>query len=113
VRAGLNCPLGERTSFWPTLAIGVSNENVTSFTSQVLEMNRDGLFVRAGDLCETAVWAYLTAPFLFHPAPHFFLGFGPRVLVDLFHEVALSPEGVSPKNQRFSLGATSTLGGWF
>jgi hypothetical protein len=45
-------------------------------------------------------------PLLFHPAAHFFLGFGPEVYLDLFTSDATTPK-------RKGLLFRSTIGGYF
>jgi hypothetical protein len=48
----------------------------------------------------------LFVPLLFHPAAHFFLGFGPEVYLDLFTSDATTPK-------RKGLLFRSTIGGYF
>jgi hypothetical protein len=51
--------------------------------------------------------AELQAPFLFHVAPHFFVGIGPDAYVDVLHSVD------NAHNLRRFVGVSSTVGGWF
>jgi len=57
-RAGFNQALTERVSFWPTAGI-------------------IGTFQSVSGMSSTTAKLVVLAPFLFHPAPHFFLGAGP------------------------------------
>jgi len=94
---GINLWLGERVSFWPNLGAGASRSTTTSSISGVLS---------PGNTTTKVVFVQLDAPFLFHVADHFFVGFGPTVHVDLLGTIG--PE----TNLRRSFGAGSTIGGW-
>jgi hypothetical protein len=95
---GINLWLGERVSFWPKLGAGGSRSTTTWSVSGALS---------PGNTTTKVVFVRLDAPFLFHVADHFFVGFGPTVLVDLLGNTG--PE----TNLRRSYGAASTIGGWF
>ena len=102
---GLNLWLGERVSLWPKLAFSLSQNRTTfsppSYVSPGVEL------VDHPPEVDNIVSVELYAPFLFHLAPHFFVGFGPDAYVDLLN----STGGVS--NRRLFYGAESTVGGWF
>lgn len=113
-RVGHNVWLDDRLSFWPKLAFGVWHTWYSyslAFASGVRSsVTIDGLTIEIGPsqkLSENVFFAEIEAPFLFHLAPHFYVGFGPDVFVDLVHSVE------SVKNLRRFVGAFSTLGGWF
>jgi len=114
-RIGRNIWLGGAASFWPKLAVGVwrtwYHYTVPTFGGTVTTTaNIDGLSVQIGPsskLTENALFAEIQAPFLFHLARHFYVGFGPDAYIDLIHSVD------SAKNLRRFVGASSTLGGWF
>jgi hypothetical protein len=57
-RAGFNQALTERVSFWPTAGI-------------------IGSFISSNGTSSSTAELVVLAPFLYHPAPHFFLGAGP------------------------------------
>jgi hypothetical protein len=110
-RIGGNVWLGGRVSFWPRLGVGAWRTWLhyaaprDSFTVGI-----DGMTVASGSssrLKEDAVFVELQAPFLFHVAPHFFVGLGPDVYADVLHSVD------STHNLRRFVGASSTVGGWF
>jgi hypothetical protein len=62
VRGGYNIPLNEKVSVWPTLGLGVGHTSL--FDNTFLEVA-------------------ITAPFLVHLAPHFFVGGGPGLITQL------------------------------
>jgi hypothetical protein len=48
---------------------------------------------------------FLSAPFLFHPVPHFFVGIGPTLFANL--------AGANSARRDLQIGLVSTVGGWF
>jgi len=64
LRAGYNVPLNEKVTVWPTLGVGLVH------VDQLLA---------SGTFFEIAI----TAPFLVHLAPHFFVGGGPGLITQL------------------------------
>ena len=101
---GINLWLGERVSLWPKLSLSLSQNRLTSSPPATVPV---GVMVDVAPDVEIIVSLELYAPFLFHPARHFFVGFGPDAYVDLLNSRA----GVS--NRRMFYGAESTVGGWF
>lgn len=83
-RAGINFNLGDKFSLWPTAGFTFAHSSISDGGPS----NNDTAF-------------NLYAPFLFHVAPHFFLGVGP------FLDVGLG-EGDSNV-----FGFQSLIGGWF
>jgi opacity protein-like surface antigen len=84
VRAGVNFNINDKLSIWPTGGFSYAHADIS-----------DG----GGS---SSSWAFnLYAPFLFHAAPHFFLGAGP------FLDVGLSD------NDTTAFGIQSVIGGWF
>ena len=97
----------EWVSFWPRLFGGISTESVTqSPVPGGFSTSRGGITLPKGDYGETAAWIEVYAPLLIHPAPHFFVGFGPDVFIDVIHDVG------GTENRRVYWGATSLVGGW-
>jgi hypothetical protein len=80
-RAGFNLDITDKVGFWPLGGLSVQYQSVNHSSS-------------------TNTWLNLYAPFLFHPAPHFFVGAGPSFLFNLSGPMA---------NQ---YGIDSFLGGW-
>jgi hypothetical protein len=64
VRAGYNIPMSSTVSVWPRLGLSVEHTN---------ELLGDRTFLEIS----------LTAPFLVHLAPHFFVGGGPGLITQL------------------------------
>ena len=84
VRAGVNFNITDKLSIWPTAGFSFVHSDVSD-----------------GGPSNNA-WAFnLYAPFLFHLAPHFFVGAGP------FLDVGLSD------NDTTAFGIQSLIGGWF
>lgn len=71
VRAGYNVPINERVTVWPTLGLGVIHYDQ---------------FLASGTFFEVAI----TAPFLVHLAPHFFVGGGPGLITQLGEDTAVT-----------------------
>lgn len=110
-RIGWNLWLSESVSFWPKLAVGAwRNWLKYSAPPDGYTVTIDGMTVPIGfssNFTEDALFVEIQAPFLFHVARHFFVGFGPDAYVDLLHSVD------SRSNRRRFVGASSTVGGWF
>jgi hypothetical protein len=111
LRVGQTFWLARQVSFWPKLAVGAWRNWLSySAPSSGFTVTLDGVVMPIGPSShfkEDAVFIEVQAPFLFHPARHFFIGFGPDAYVDVLHSVG------SASNRRRFLGASSTIGGWF
>ncbi|MET0596122.1 MAG: hypothetical protein ABW133_25710, partial [Polyangiaceae bacterium] len=84
VRIGYHAWLGERFSLWPRLSIGAWAVHGTQKTlPPSFAWYRDGITLPQGDYRETALWVDAYLPLLFHPAEHFFFGFGPEFFFDV------------------------------
>ncbi len=94
-RVGYDIPLAERFSFWPRAGMSFASAT-TSTTSMV-----NGASTSASN-SNSALTLDLYAPFLFHPAEHFFLGVGPRLDV-----------GLTGDNKATVYGLTFIVGGYF
>lgn len=55
----------------------------------------------------------LSAPLMFHVAPHFEIGFGPNFYVDLLRSHSQTPNVVAPGGKVASIGMDMLVGGWF
>lgn len=88
-RVGYDVPITDTFSFWPKGGM---------FFSVWSDQNASG----------SRVTAQVYAPFLFHPAPHFFVGFGPYFGVDL-----LSRWDGTAANRNIDFALATTVGGWF
>jgi hypothetical protein len=80
-RGGYNLNLADKISFWPTLGLAFEHASFTGGSDQQTYLN-------------------ILAPFLFHLAPHFFVGAGPFIDVGL---------GANDPNL---FGIWSVVGGW-
>ena len=110
VALGGNFWLGDRVSFWPKLSLGVweSQSKLSAATGGSVSVNGTAFPIGPDTvITEHAAFTQIYAPFLFHLARHFFVGFGPDCYVDLVHSAN------SVDNRRLFLGASSTVGGWF
>jgi len=92
-RVGYDVAVSGPITLFPRL--GVAFEYVMASAQQ-------GTMKRSSSDAVFAVFAYV--PFLFHPAPHFFLGIGPAVRVPV-----AGPDHLKTT----SFGLASTVGGWF
>jgi hypothetical protein len=94
---GYNIAISDLVSLWPKLNFG--------FTG--VSLGNNGGSGNAGTLG-------IYVPFLFHVAPHFYLGIGPNLSTELFGNV--SPPAPAPSqsvaNKPTTFGAMATFGGW-
>lgn len=88
-RAGYHIPVSESASLWPKVGVGFERNDFKT------DQNSGGT---GGDL---AVVVNLSAPLLFHPANHFFVGMGP-----MFALKVGGAEGVN-------ISLNSVVGGYF
>ena len=94
-RVGYNIPITDTISFWPKVFFAYESTSVSN--------NLPGGFN------STALGVF--APFMFHLAPHFFLGIGPNLLTQLSNNETQGNASASfPKVTQ--LGIDATLGGW-
>jgi hypothetical protein len=110
LRLGGNVPLGKAVSWRPAVSIGAWSQHSTLHAPYGAYASVGGTAVAVGgssSVDEAVVVGEIFAPFLLHPARHFFLGFGPDLYVDLAHSIN------DASNLRTFLGASSTIGGWF
>jgi len=107
---GSNLWLGKLVSLWPKLSLGVWQTRISLSSVYGGSTTVNGRAVAIGsstEITENAVFVDLYVPFLFHLAPHFFVGIGPEGYTDILN----SANGTSNKREFF--GASSTVGGWF
>lgn len=91
-RVGYNIPFSDLISVWPKIGMSLASTSTsTKATAQI----------PAADESNTAIALNVFVPVMFHPAPHFFAGFGPFVDADL-----------SGKQKATTFGGKLTLGGW-
>lgn len=91
-RVGYNIMLSDLVSIWPKLGFSLAT------TSQEVDNDDDD---DSDDEANTAIALNLFAPIMFHPATHFFAGFGPFLDVDL-----------SGDDKVTVFGGKLTIGGW-
>jgi hypothetical protein len=101
-------PLGRSFSIWLQGGVGFLSARVSQ-TAPAGASSTVGAatIVASSGLSEQSVGIRFFAPFLFHPVPHFFLGFGPLLSTDVWHEVG------NLENRATYVAATTTVGGWF
>ena len=97
LRAGFNLQVAAIASIW--LNGGVGYGSVDSSISTAMGTNQH---------TRTRGWIEASAPFLVHPASHFFVGAGPA----LFHELS-DRDQYNYENKATQLALRLVLGGWF
>lgn len=97
LRIGLNFNLSPLLSFYPRAWLAGSEESIDITIGTAPRFERS----------ETVATVGITAPLLFHLAPHFFTGFGPFARHDVKRDGAPGPE-----NLETAVGADLTVGGW-
>ena len=91
-RVGYNLTINDTFSFWPKLGVAFQHSS-------------------GGEISDTSFNVSIFAPFLVHPAPHFFLGLGPIFSQDLSNSVSAgNVSGDGAKATTF--GLAFTVGGW-
>lgn len=107
VHFGRNVPWGQWLSVRPLVAVGLW------YQSTKLEAPApaySGLGAQSLHVKEIVLTVDLFVPLLLHPVPHFFVGFGPDFAFDPYRSVV--GDGSPGDNLRYSLGASSIIGGW-
>jgi hypothetical protein len=99
-RVGLNVPIAPWLSWYPRAGL-VFGGDAYDETSAGSENKSSGAFVAF----------HLYAPFLVHPGPHVFAGFGPSLYGELTHTVTF-PSGASVHNRATTVGLGLVVGGW-
>ncbi|MCL2777875.1 MAG: porin family protein [Polyangiaceae bacterium] len=101
-RVGYNIPLGSLFSIWPK--VGYSFQTLKVYDVPGLD--------KAINTSEIDV----SIPIMFHPAPHFFLGFGPALAAQInnnfFTDTTDPVTGNVTHHRPFSIGGQVTVGGW-
>jgi hypothetical protein len=106
VRFGFNVPLGELFSWYPRLTLSLASTHsntkpVSSFSGAPLPPPSSESSVGPA--------TNLFAPLLVHPAPHFVVGFGPR----LQHDFGVARGGPYDGSQPTLLSGELVVGGWW
>lgn len=95
-RVGYALPLGSHFDLWPEVGVRLGENSQSQSGSQTSKYN------------STDVELLVTAPVLWHPVPHFFVGAGPTFNYDFFGD-----QSHSLRPAYSSLGLTSLIGGYF
>jgi len=82
VRAGYNIPMNDKMSVWPQLGLGIGHADIGIADTTYFEVT-------------------INAPFLYHLAPHFYIGAGPGLTTVLGDDTSVT------------LQANTVLGGYF
>lgn len=96
-RVGYNFTLSDLISIWPKAGLSIQDINTTV---SVPSMTMPGTSVSTSS-SDVGVAVNLFIPIMFHPAPHFFAGFGPFL-----------DAGLSGDTKATTFGGKLTLGGW-
>jgi hypothetical protein len=95
-RVGYNIPFTDMVGLWPKLGFSYTHTNVSTDVE-----GRDDDVELSISSPGNHISLNLFAPLMFHPVPHFFVGFGPFLDADL-----------SGDNKTTTFGGRLTLGGW-
>lgn len=95
-RVGYNLAITDMLGVWPKLGFSYSH------TSASTDVEADEGAVLTRSVSGDHFTLNLFAPVMFHPVPHFFVGFGPFLDTDL-----------SGNNKTTTYGGRLALGGWF
>jgi hypothetical protein len=106
-RLGFNIPLARMFSFYPRATLGIEWARRTEELLSGDSLSIAGSATGAPNATQTGPWVSLYAPLLFHPKPHFFLGFGPSI----FRDFGRAQGGPDVGAERTRIGAGLELGG--
>ena len=106
MRFGVNVPLGRLCSWYPRASVGLESDRTHTVPIEEFE---GAPSPPASSSSSVGPWIYVYAPLLVHPAPHFFVGVGPRITRN-FGTVQGGPYDGS---QTTYLTAEFSLGGWW
>lgn len=95
---GYAVPLAEHFDLWPQAAVQYNKSWYSGTPVFAALGERDGKWLEAS----------LSAPVLWSPAEHFFVGLGPKL-----DWISGPLDGGAFENDTFTVGATSTIGGYF
>jgi hypothetical protein len=98
-RVGYNITLSDLVSIWPKLGLSYAHSSRTD--SRTVDDDDGEETTVENTVDNDALQLNLFAPFVFHPATHFFAGFGPFLDVDLTGDDKVT-----------TFGMKLTLGGW-
>ena len=108
-RVGVLFPMSDKLSFWPKVSLGyfqTSTPNVVATTASTSLSNDPP--ADNGSLTHKVVQAGIFAPVTYELAPHFFVGLGPTLTIDLW-----AKEGRSSVDKATTFGIASVVGGYF
>jgi hypothetical protein len=94
-RVGYNFGFTDTLSVWPKIGFSYSHNNRSASTET-------GNTTVSSSRSSNAFTLNIFAPIMFHPVPHFFVGFGPFLDTDL-----------SGSDKITTYGGKLTIGGWF
>jgi outer membrane protein with beta-barrel domain len=98
-RVGYDYPLTDQFSVWPRAGFALASRS-TSITTTATVGGQTSSVTESGS---SAYFTFIvSAPFLYHPAEHFFLGIGPYLSADLSGDAKLTVVGLE-----------FTVGGYF
>jgi hypothetical protein len=103
---GVNVPLAHQWSWYPRGLLGLESSHTN--TAPIDEFN-GAPFPPSSSTSSVGPWVYLYAPLLFHPAPHFFAGVGPRIT----RNFGVLHGGPYDGSQTTLLTAEFAMGGWW
>ncbi|HSY25425.1 MAG TPA: hypothetical protein VK841_25045, partial [Polyangiaceae bacterium] len=108
-RVGVNIPLGQSISFFPRLTVGYESIHTSEslVSGQSLSIVSNGIGAPSTD--QSGPYIAIYAPLLFHPAPHFVLGFGP----EFFHDFGGVTGPANVGAQRTTIGASFVAGAYW
>ncbi len=107
-RFGVNLPLGNAVSWWLTGTLGIESIHTTTSLASGSSLSTSSS-TGAPDTSRAGPYVSLYLPLLVHPAPHFYMGFGPTV----FHEFGALQGGPNIGDQQTTFGAAFVVGGYW
>ncbi len=108
-RIGFNVPLSKRVSWYPRLAVGFESVHQAERLVSGRSLSIAASAIGTDHTTQTGPWVSASAPLLFHPVAHFFVGAGPTA----FHAFSRAQQGPEIGGQRTSIGVSVLVGGYW
>jgi hypothetical protein len=107
-RVGYLFPMSDKLSFWPKASVGYFQSSTPNSIGTSASVSQANPTADAGSLTRKVFQVGVFAPLTYELAPHFFVGLGPVLSVDLW-----AKNGRQSADKATTFGISSVVGGYF